>query len=294
MKEIKLLLVDDEMEFRLVTTQALTRRGFSVVEAESGERALELLREELPDIVVLDLRMEGMDGIDTLIHIRKDHKNLPVLILTGHGGFDEAKIGIRLGIVDYLQKPVDVSRLAARIRKLLERGRGQPLNERTIDELMVPISAYQRVYDDQPVREVITVLRDALFPGISGKVTEEGHRTLLVFDRHERFVGCLRLNDLLEMMIPEVMRQSPYVSYFTGMFLAQCKVVGNQPVGDIIGKQNTIDPRAPLMEALCLMVSNKLINLPVVQGGELVGMLRDKDLLLEIALSIGEEDYPAR
>jgi len=282
MEEIKLLLVDDEPDFRTATGQALERRGFAVQLAESGERALQLIRSAPPDIVVLDLRMEGMDGIDTLVEIRKDQKELPVVILTGHGGFDDAMIGIRLEIVDFLQKPVDVAHLAARIRSLLARGRS-PLRERGIGELMVPASAYQRVYADQPMREVVGILREELFKGEVGKVVEQGRRTVLVHDRRERFVGCLRLNDLLGVMVPPFLRDSPYSSYFTGMFLAQSKVVGNQLVGELVSPDPRIDVGAPLMEALALMVAHRLINLPVFEGGQLVGILRDKDLLLELA-----------
>ncbi len=218
MKEIELLLVDDEAEFREATARALERRGFRVIEAESGERALERIGSAAPDIVVLDLRMEGMDGIDTLTRIRKERRDLPVVILTGHGRFDDVLQGINLNIVEFLQKPVDVERLAALIRKLLSEGTKKPLRERTIGELMVPVSSYRRVYGDQPVREVIAELREAMFQNVTGKVAEQGHRSLLVFDRQENFLGCLRVIDLV---LPSFLRESPYSSYFTGMFLAQ-------------------------------------------------------------------------
>jgi CheY-like chemotaxis protein len=289
--EIKLLLVDDEVEFREATGQALKRRGFAVTLADSGEQALALIRSSLPDIIVLDLKMEGMDGIDTLVEVRKVNKDLPVVILTGHGGFDDAMAGIRLEIVDFLQKPVDVAHLAARIRSLLNRRRRGPLKERSIGELMVPASAYRRVHSDQPVREVIGLMRDELFRGEVGKVTEQGRRTVLVYDRNERFVGCLRLTEILELALPSFLRDTPYASFFTGMFVAQCKIVGKQPVGELTSPAPRVEIDAPLMEALHLMVSERVINLPVFRNGELVGILRDKDLLLEIAnLILGDGD----
>lgn len=283
MEQIKLLLVDDEEEFRLATGKALERRGFTVQLAGSGEQAVALIRAAPPDIVVLDLRMEGMDGIDTLVEIRKEQKELPVVILTGHGGFDDAMIGIQLEIVDFLQKPVDVAHLAARIRSLLQRGSRSTLKERSTGELMVPASAYRKVRADEPIRTVVEALRDELFKGERGKVVEQGRRTVLVYDRRECFVGCLRLNDILALMVPGFLRDSPYSSYFTGMFLAQTKVVGNQAVGDIVSPGPSVDIGVPLMEALYLMVKERLINLPVFEGGQMVGILRDKDLLLEVA-----------
>lgn len=283
MTDIRLLLVDDEDEFRAATAQALARRGFVVQQAETGEHALQVLAGEQVDAIVLDLRMPGMGGIDTLEVMRNRGVQAPVIILTGHGGLDDAVAGIRLGIVDFLQKPVDVDRLAAQVRASIGRGAVAPLRERSIRELMVPVASYRRVRDDQPLREVALELRDALFRTVEGKVTEQGHRTVLVYDAQDRFVGALRLNDLLRHAVPEFLRDSPYASFLTGMFLAQCKVMGNQTVRDALGPALSIDIEAPLMEALHLMSSRCLINLPVVDKGQVVGVLRDKDLLLEIA-----------
>jgi CheY-like chemotaxis protein len=292
MDQIKLLLVDDEDEFREATGKALGRRNFAVTTAESGERALELLREARPEIVVLDLRMGGIDGIETLKRLRQEHAELPVVILTGHGGFDEAVAGIKLQIVDFLQKPVSVAFLAARVRALLARGSRGPLKERTIAELMIPAAAYRRFYADQPLREVLGPLRDELFKGSAGKVTEQGRRTVLVYERgSEEFVGCLRLGEILEMVLPSFLRDSPYASFFTGMLVAQSKVVGSALVGDYARREPSVELEAPLMEALNRIVTSRVINLPVLRnGGELVGVLRDKDLLLEICGHVlGEE-----
>lgn len=289
MTEITLLLVDDEKEFRDATCRVLRRRGFQVREAESGKVALERLREEVPDLVLLDLRMEGMGGIDTLREIRKSWPDLPVIILTGHGGFDDAIAGIRLEIVDFLQKPVDVEQLGERIRMLLQLERQDPLRERRIPDLMVPVESYHRVQAWRPLREAIESLRDSLFLPVSGKVTERGHRTLLVYEDDGRFLGVLRPRDVLGCVIPAYLRGSPYASFYTGMFLAQSKVIGDIRVGDVVrqskarGLQPTVDADAPLMEALHTIVSLSIINLPVMRGGEVVGVLRDKDLILEVA-----------
>lgn len=282
--ELTLLLVDDEHEFRQATATALQRRGFKVSQAESGERALALIRATRFDIVVLDLRMEGMDGIETLQQIRQEQHDLPVVILTGHGGFDDAWTGIQLDIVDFLQKPVEIDRLAATIRRRLAGGTRSTLRESTIGELMVPVTSYGRVYDDQPVREAMALLGRPPSEGSTGSTA--GRRSVLVFDRRERFVGCLRITDLLQLVVPPFLRDSPYASFFTGMFLAQCKVVGNEPVGALLEERHAVDIEAPLLQAVHLIVSHRLINLPVFRDGELVGVLRDMDLLHEIAAMI--------
>jgi len=287
--KVRVLLVDDEDDFRKASAEALERRGFDVAHAASGEEALVSLEHERPDVVVLDLRMEGMDGIEALREIRDRDEDLPVVILTGHGKLEDVLSGIRLGIVDFLQKPVDIDRLAAHVRRLLVRGRNQVLRERHIGELMVPASSYLRVYDDQSVREVVAALRDSFGRTVFGRETEMGHRTVLVFDREGQFVGLLRIGDVVDQIVPSFLRDSPYSSYFTGMFLAQCKLFGKQSVREAIGEPIAVDLSTPLMEAVYLMSTHKLINLPVVDEGKLVGILRDKDILLELAsAALGE------
>ena len=111
LENLKLLLVDDEDDFRLATSTTLKRRGFEVEEAANGEEALACIKQKRPDIVLLDMKMPGMSGIETLKEIRAIDANLPVIILTGHGDYDSAMAGIKLEIVDFLQKPVDVDQL---------------------------------------------------------------------------------------------------------------------------------------------------------------------------------------
>jgi DNA-binding response OmpR family regulator len=287
MKNIQLLLVDDEADFRAVTSRVLSRRGFDVVEAASGDQALLRVKEKVPDVVVLDLKMEGMDGIETLTAIRKDHPALPVLILTGHGSFQDAMAGISLEIVDFLQKPADIDKLALRIRRLLAKEHHEALRERSVGELMVPIDSYARVYEDEPLAAAVRAIQESFSMKVSGRVAEQGHRSVLVFDRRDKFVGLLRIADIIRLVLPSFLRDSPYSSYFTGMFLAQCKTVGNLRVADLVDEPCYVTTDTPLMEVVNLMVTESRINLPVRERGEVVGIIRDKDLLTEIAQYMG-------
>jgi CheY-like chemotaxis protein len=288
MKNIQLLLVDDEADFRAVTSRVLSRRGFDVVEAASGEQALLRVKEKVPDVVVLDLKMEGMDGIETLTAIRKDHPELPVLILTGHGSFQDAMAGISLEIVDFLQKPADIDKLALRIRRLLAKEHHEALRERSVGELMVPIDSYARVYEDEPLGAAVRAIQESFSMKVSGRVAEQGHRSVLVFDRRDKFLGLLRIADIVRLVLPSFLRDSPYSSYFTGMFLAQCKTIGNLRVADLVDEPCYVTTDTPLMEVVNLMVTESRINLPVRDRGEVVGIIRDKDLLTEIAQYMGE------
>ena len=281
---IRLLLVDDEAEFRRSTARVLTRRGFEISEAASGEEALEQIRNQPPQLVILDLKMPGMDGIETLHHIRKIDRGMPVIVLTGHGNFHDAFAGIQLEIVDFLQKPIDMDQLANRVRVMLEHGReNQPLRERTIAELMVSPRLYPKLYVDQSADVAFKTLTDLFFRPQGVSVRGHGIRSALVYDRDGAFVGMVRFNDLLRLILPDFLRDSPYSSYFTGMFVAQCKVITHKTFVDILETLVSVDVHAPLMEAIHLMVDNQLSSLPVTGDGELVGILRDRAVILEIA-----------
>ncbi|MFH1131117.1 MAG: CBS domain-containing protein [Pseudomonadota bacterium] len=182
-----------------------------------------------------------------------------------------------------MQKPVDMDHLASVIRKRLVNETQQVLRESTIGELMTPISSCHRVYDDQPIRAVAEILRCSSSHGSETDILKSSRPSVLVFDRTEKYIGCFGTSDLLQLVLPNFLKDSPYASFFTGMFLAQCKIIGNEPIGQLIGKQHTIDIHAPLLQAIDSMVRFGLADLPVLQNGVLVGILKDQNLLREIA-----------
>lgn len=285
---IRVLLVDDEEVFRQSTGKVLARRGFQVEEAASGEAALDLVHRSIPDVMVLDLRMPGLSGVDALRQIRAVAPELPVIILTGHGQYEDAVASIRLAVVDFLQKPVDIELLVARIHHAYQHGHREVLRERTIAELMVPVEVYHRLYVDQPVADAVEALKETFFaPREPSDATQERLRSVLIFDRQERFVGILRFPDLLKLVLPSFFTNLPYTSYYTGMFLVQCKLMGNRKIADLLEEPVSINEDAPLIEAVHLMVMHHLINLPVMRGGQLVGIIREKDIILEIATRMG-------
>ena len=283
---LKLLLVDDEDDFRQATTAALGRRGFAVTDVADGTEALAAINFERPDVVILDLKMSGMGGIETLQEIRQIDATLPVIILTGHGDFDTAMAGIKLDIVDFLQKPIDVEQLAKRIRTLLDRDIEKPMRERTVSELMVPPSRYPRLYVDQPVSDAIAKLREAFYQPVVEGVQAGQVRSALIYDRSEKFIGLVRFVDMLKLVLPSFLKDSPYTTFFTGMFLAQCKLSGKRNIHELMDELVSVEVYDPIMKAIHLMVRHHVINLPVMDNGELVGILRERDIILEIAEGI--------
>jgi DNA-binding response OmpR family regulator len=122
-KPLKILLVDDERGFVDVISKRMSKRNFDVTKAYSGEEALQALRKTDFDAVILDLKMEDMDGIEILKIFKKIVPDLPVIMLTGHGSEEAARDGIGLGASDYLTKPCDFEELMEKIKDVVLSGR---------------------------------------------------------------------------------------------------------------------------------------------------------------------------
>lgn len=111
----KILLVDDETVFTHNMSKLLNARGYRATAVNSGDAAIRELENQDFDVVVLDLKMPGMDGITTLKEIKKLDLFVQTLILTGHGSIDTALEAVRLGAYDYLTKPCEIDALVAKI-----------------------------------------------------------------------------------------------------------------------------------------------------------------------------------
>ncbi len=114
-EEIKILLVDDEKQFVDTLAERLAMRGFSARVAYDGPQALKAV-EDPTDVIVLDLRMPGMDGFEVLRSVKKSNPQVQVIILTGHGGDAEEQTAYRMGAYNFLKKPMDIAELLNSIR----------------------------------------------------------------------------------------------------------------------------------------------------------------------------------
>ncbi len=119
----KILIIEDDEFLRELIGQKLTREGYIIVEAEDGERGIEAVKKEKPDLVLLDLILPGVDGFEVLSQIKKDPSTaqVPVLILSNLGQKDDIERGLKLGAVDYLIKaqftPGEIVKKIAKILK---------------------------------------------------------------------------------------------------------------------------------------------------------------------------------
>lgn len=123
MEKIRVMLVDDEERFLATTSKLLTRKGYEVVAAASGAEALRQLTEFTVHVVVLDVRMPGMDGIAALKEIKKLSPDVEVILLTGHATVESAVEGLNAGASDYLVKPCNLDELIRKINDAFEKRR---------------------------------------------------------------------------------------------------------------------------------------------------------------------------
>ncbi len=116
MDKLRVLLVDDEIDFLETSAKRLRKRGLNVLSAPGGIEALKVLADVAVDVVVLDVKMPGMDGMQTLREIKKLQPSAEVIMLTGHANLEAAMLGMELGAFDYLMKPTDADELLYKIQ----------------------------------------------------------------------------------------------------------------------------------------------------------------------------------
>ncbi|MFO8082993.1 MAG: response regulator [Desulfobacterales bacterium] len=289
--KIKLLIVDDEAQFRATTKKILDKRGFETILAGSGEEAIEML-ESKPDVVVLDIKMPGMDGHETLEEIKKRSPSTPVIMLTGHGDMPSAKKALKGGAFDYLSKPCDIDILSAKIVEA-QRHIGEKPEENTVEDIMIPIDEYTTLTEEHTIREAVDMIKDSFYPRVStSRIMETGHRSLIVMDKNNNVKGVVAIIELLHTIMPAYLSApKPTLAdsmqystmFWKGEFKRAIKNLANKKLGDIMAPPPlTINHDANLMEASYAMVSNKERRLVVLKEGKVAGIIREQDLFFEI------------
>lgn len=297
--KIKVLMVDDEEQFRSTTSKILNRKGFATTLAGNGKEALEILKKSSQDVVVLDVKMPGMDGHQTLAEIRKIDPKLPVIMLTGHGEADSARASFEEGAFDYLSKPCDIDLLAARIQDASSLSTEGVQEEKRASDIMIPVEDYTTIEVDRTLKEAIAELKKSHETILStGKIMETGHRSILVFDGKGELVGILSIKDLIRALRPaylstpmptmaDSIRFSPL--FWRGLFTNQVKALIDKKVGNIMSKKPLlVDENANLMEVADLMFTERARRVAVTRQGKVVGIVREQELFFEIARIVQE------
>ena len=125
----KVLLVDDEREFVQTLSERLQLRDMGSAIAYDGKSALEIIKEDDPEVIIIDLKMPDVDGIEVLKKVKKQRPEIEVIVLTGHGSDSDKKKCMELGAFDYLQKPVDIDHLGEVLKKAHDNIRKKTQND---------------------------------------------------------------------------------------------------------------------------------------------------------------------
>lgn len=291
--KIRVLMVDDEEQFRATTKKILNKRGFETILASSGEEAIEKL-EENPNVVILDVKMPGIDGHQTLNEIKKLAPQLPVIMLTGHGSIPSAEEALISGAFDYLAKPCDIDLLTIKIKDAYEEGKKEiaPEENRVMD-IMISIEDYTTLNEEQTIKDAIQKLKASFASKIStSRIMETGHRSLLVLDDGGKLKGVLTIKDLLKGIMPAYLSfPKPFTAdsiqyspmFWSGMFTREIKRMAERRIKEVMSPPPlTIEGESNLMEAAYIMVENMARRLIVVISGEVAGVIREQDLFFEI------------
>ena len=123
MENLNLLIVDDEERFLNTTKALLEKQGISTSIAINGYEALKIMEERPADVVIIDVKMPGMDGVEVLTKIKHRFPLVQVILLTGHASVESAVEGLKMGAFDYLTKPCDIPELMKKVKQALEKKR---------------------------------------------------------------------------------------------------------------------------------------------------------------------------
>jgi two-component system phosphate regulon response regulator PhoB len=162
MKKARILVVDDEPDLVELVRHNLVREHYEVATAGDGEAGLAEARRKLPDLIVLDLMLPGIDGLEVCRRLRSDSRtaHIPIVMLTAKGEESDAVIGLAQGADDYVRKPFGVkelvARIAVRLRAAQTKGPADPQKVVRFGELVIDSVKHEVMVSDEPVRLTVT------------------------------------------------------------------------------------------------------------------------------------------
>ena len=301
--KIKVLMVDDEKQFRNTTSRILTKRGYITTVAGSGDEAIEIVKTSPQDVIVLDIKMPGMAGHEALREIKKIDPKAQVIMLTGHGNLDSARESLSEGAYDYLAKPCDIDLLASKIQDAYGSSREGVREEKRAKDIMIPIEDYTTIGLDNTIKEGIERLKQSYESFIAtGKIMETGHRSIVVLDSNGEMTGILSILDLIESLRPSYL-SAPKPStadsleystmFWSGLFTTQAKALMDKKIRDVMSDPPpVVSEDTNLMEIAETMYREKSRRLSVTRDGKAVGIVREQEIFFEMARIVLEKRPP--
>lgn len=218
----RILIVDDEITVLTMLQKHLTKQGYEVISAENGQEALSVLEKEAVELVLTDLCMPDMDGLQMMVEIKKQHPLLPIILCTGQGTIESAVSAIRLGAFDYLEKPIRTQMLNVVLHRALEFGHLATENAQLRDHFSERFSFHNIVTQSHVMQETLKIAaRVASSPRTTVNLTGESGVGKEVLARAIHFrSGCLPSTFVAVncASIPESLLESELFGHIKGAF----------------------------------------------------------------------------
>jgi len=259
------------------------------------EEAIEILKKTAHDVVILDIKMPGMNGHEALLKIKEIRPQAQVIMLTGHGATDSARESWEKGAFDYLSKPCDVDLLASKIDDAYRaQHKDAPRAEKTARDVMIHISNYTTITPENSVREAIAALKRS-FEGLvsSSRLMETGHRSLLVIGPDAEVIGILCIRDLIDAVRPDYLKAAKLsmadsmqfsAMFWSGLFTSRTLAVADTPVGEIMSDSpSRTDENTNLMELADFMATEQQRRVLVTRSDKVIGLVREQELFFGMA-----------
>jgi DNA-binding response OmpR family regulator len=193
----KILVVDDEEVIRYSLQKKLSRLGYKVISLEKAEDVLYLLKNgEKVDLIISDIKLRKMDGIELLRRVHALDEPIPVLLITGHGNVEDAIRALRYGASDFIRKPFDINDVASSVRVILTRKREKKMAERFAKYVLYEKGAYRIPIDESIINAISYHLTKDLVPaGMCNNTTAENiSLALQEAISNAMFHGCLEIS----------------------------------------------------------------------------------------------------
>jgi CheY-like chemotaxis protein len=268
--KIRVLLVDDEQQFVINMARILKIRGFEVTTAYDGYQAVDAVKYGGGfDVVVLDVKMPGMDGVETLGEIKKRAPDTEVIMLTGHASLESGTQAMRKGAYDYLMKPCDIEDLVEKIKEAHEAEmiKRHPVlwPRKLVRE--IPLHAFSKVKPEDLLEQALAVM--------SRESGEESVEEVNVVDEEDHLQGAVTRRDLLN----EAQKAHTETTLTWSDLIESPHLLPRKAVKEILRPQTvSTQANAFLTDAANQMILHNLRRMPVVRAGKMIGVIKLEDV----------------
>ena len=270
-EKIRVLLIDDEKQFVINMARILKVRKFDATTAFSGYEAMNVIKSGAGfDVVILDVKMPGMDGVETLREIKKLSPDTEVIMLTGHATLSSGTQAMREGAYDYLMKPCDIDDLVEKIKEAheAERIKRHPVlwPRKTVGE--IALRSFKKLLPEDPLVNAL----DIFDRGTRKMVVEE----VYIQDNEDRFKGIVIKRDL----VVEAVNAHPELSLTWDDLMENRQLLPPKTLGEVMHPDLplTTGPEESLTDVAQRMITNNVRCMPVVKDGKVLGIVRMQDI----------------